>query len=429
MKKILLTVLALAAVLTSCNEVVFPERPSGKGTLNLTLGFDAEDYIQVKSSDTEVDKSNFIITVYKLEDERGQASDWTKSWTYSEFPQALELAPGKFLITAASPETRVVGWDMPKYYGEQRFSIIEGVVTPVELICGISNMKVSVKLTDNFVDELCEYVISVTGEYESGRQTLTWTQDDFIGIRQSEKDGYFDVAKITVKITGKRTVDGTSPIPVSYEIKDGKARDHHILNIDAVVTGTASLLSLHVNNDFNERVEDIPFGGVPEVPVPDEEEDNPGAQKPEKPYMEWTTNPSFGITNIQDVMAGSADANLVIYAAGGIKTLNVWVSENFQEIVDGLTGNDAEGNKLHCLDLVNDTTLKANLVTFGVTSLPMLDQVKDQTCVPFPLTELVGLIRSTGFPEGDYVFTLELVDNADQKYEVSLTFYNPPYEN
>ena len=288
-------------------------------------------------------------------------------------------------------------------------------------------MKVSVKLTDNFVDELCEYVISVTGEYESGRQTLTWTQDDFIGVRQSEKDGYFDVAKITVKITGKRAVDGTSPIPVSYEIKDGKARDHHILNIDAVVTGTASLLSLHVNNDFNERVEDIPFGGVPEVPVPDEEEDDSGVQKPEKPYMEWTTNPSFGITNIQDVMAGSADANLVIYAAGGIKTLNVWVSENFQEIVDGLTGNDAEGNKLHCLDLVHDTILKANLVTFGVTSLPMLDQVKDQTCVPFPLTELVGLIRSTGFPEGDYVFTLELVDNADQKYEVSLTFYNPPY--
>ena len=98
-----------------------------------------------------------------------------------------------------------------------------------------------------------------------------------------------------------------------------------------------------------------------------------------------------------------------------------------QEIIDGLTGNDAEGNKLHCLDLVNDTTLKANLVTFGVTSLPMLEQVKDQTVVQFPLTDLVTLIRSTGFPEGDYVFTLELEDNSNQKYEVSLTFYNPAY--
>ena len=84
---------------------------------------------------------------------------------------------------------------------------------------------------------------------------------------------------------------------------------------------------------------------------------------------------------------------------------------------------------LHCLDLVNDTTLKANLVTFGVTSLPMLEQVKDKTSVPFPLTDLVTLIRSTSFPEGDYVFTLQLEDNANQKYEVSLTFYNPPYEN
>jgi hypothetical protein len=58
----------------------------------------------------------------------------------------------------------------------------------------------------------------------------------------------------------------------------------------------------------------------------------------------------------------------------------------------------------------------------------MLDQVKDKTEVQFPLTDLVGLIRSTGFPEGDYVFTLELIDNADQKYQVSLTFYNAPLE-
>lgn len=429
MKKILLTVLALAAVLTGCNEMVFPERPSGKGTLTLALGFDAEDYIQVKSSEIEVDKSNFIITICKLEDERGQASDWTKSWKYSEFPQSLELAPGKFKITAESPETRLVGWDMPKYYGEARFTIVEGVVTPVELECAISNMKVSVRLTDNFISELSHYVISVTGDYPSGRETLEWTQDDFVGISQSLKEGYFDVAKIIVKITGKRRVDGTSPIPVTYEIKDGKSRDHHILNIDAVVTGTANLLSLRINNEMNERTEDIDFAGVPEVPVPDEEEDDPGVQKPEKPYMVWETNPSFDVTNIQDVMDGKADANLVIYAAGGIKVLNVWVSENFQEIIDGLTGYDADGNKLHCLDLVNDTVLSGNLESFGITSLPLLDQVKDKTMVLFPLTDMVTLIRSTGFPEGNYVFTLELVDNADQKYEISLTFYNPPYEN
>ena len=428
MKKILLTILAVAAVMTSCKKEVFPERPSGKGTLTLLLGCEKGEYIEVKSA-TEVDKSNFNITIYKLEDERGQASDWSKSWVYSEFPEAVELAPGKFKITATSPETRTVAWDAPKYYGETEFTIVEDVITPVELECTLSNMKVSVKLTDNFIGELSEYVISVTGDYATGRETLEWTQADFTAGNQSPKDGYFDVAKLTVKITGKRAVDGTSPIPVTYEIKDGQARDHHILNIDAVVTGTANVLSLSVSDAVNERNEDIAFGGVPEIPVPDEDEDNTGEQKPEKPYMDWATNPSFATVNISDVMSGKADANLVIYAAGGIKVLNVWVSENFQEIIDGLTGTDADGNKLHCLDLVNDTTLKSNLVMFGVTSLPMLEQVKDQTSVPFPLTDLVTLIRSTAFPEGDYVFTLQLEDNANQKYEVSLTFYNPPYEN
>lgn len=435
MKKILLSILALAAVITGCKKTVFPERPSGKGTMTFNLTCDNGDYIVVKSS--EVDLSDFIITINKLEDERGQASDWTKSWTYSEFPEALELAPGKFRISAASTETRVVGWNAPKYYGETEFVIVEGVVTPVELECALSNMKVSVKLTDNFIGELSEYVISVTGDYAEGRLSLEWTQADFVNANQSEKDGYFDPAKLTVKITGKRAIDGTSPIPVTYEIKNGKARDHHILNIDAVVTGTANVLSLSVSDKTNDKVLDIPFGGLPEVPVPDEDEDdNQGAQKPEKPYMVWESNPTFGVTDIQDVMDGKADANLVIYAAGGIKALNVSVSDNFQEIIDGLVHADADHSEAnrecdvrHHMDLVNDVALHNTLSgTFGITSLPMLDQVKDKTEVQFPLTDLVGLIRSTGFPEGDYVFTLELIDNADQKYQVSLTFYNAPLE-
>lgn len=422
MKKILLTILAVTAVLTSCKKEVFPERPSGKGVLTFSLGCDESGYIEVKSSDTQVDMSNFNITVYKLEDEKGEASDWTKSWLYSEFPESVELAPGKFLITAVSPETRIVGWDAPKYYGEAEFTIVEDVVTPVDVVCTLSNMKVSVKLTDNFIGELSEYVISVTGDYESGRQSLEWTQADFTQGNVCDKAGYFDVAPLTVKITGKRAIDGTSPIPVTYEIKNGQARDHHILNIDAVVTGTANVLTLSVSNEVNERDENINFGGVPEVPVPDEDEDNSGEQLPEKPYMEWATNPSFATVNISDVVAGKADANLVIYAAGGIKALDVYVSANFQEIILGLTSPD--GN-IPYMDLVNNSYLKEQLVTFGVTSLPMLDQVKDKTEVPFYLTDMVTLIQEVGFPEGDYVFTLKLEDNFGQKYEVSLTFYNP----
>ena len=434
MKKILAIILAAAAVFTGCKKTVFPERPAENGTLTFSLACDKGDYIEVKSS--EIDLGNFIITINKLQDERGEASDWTKSWTYSEFPEALELAPGKFLISAASPETRIVGWNAPKYYGQTEFTIVEGVVTPVSLECFLSNMKVSVRLTDNFIGELSEYVISVTGDYAEGRQSLEWTQADFAEGTQSAKDGYFDPTNLTVKITGKRVTDGTSPIPVTYEIKNGKARDHHILNIDAVVTGTANVLNLSISNETNNREQDIPFGGIPEVPVPDEEEENTGGQKPEKPYMVWESNPSFAVTNINDVMEGKADANLVIYAAGGIKALNVSVSDNFQTIIDGLvhadashSGEDKECDIRHYMDLVNDVALYNTLSgTFGITSLPMIDKVKDKTIVEFPLTDLVTLIRSTGFEEGDYIFTLELIDNADQKYQVSLTFYNPPVE-
>lgn len=421
MKKILLTFVALAAVLTGCKQTVFPERPSENGTLTLDLSCGENEYV-VKSDDQSVDMSDFIVTINKLQDELGQESEWTKSWAYSEFPESLELAPGKFIISARNPEEAVVGWDMPKYYGEAEFTIVEGVVTPVELICSLANMKVSIHLTDNFVGEMSDYVITVTADYESGRQTLQWTESDFVTSKECSKAGYFDVAKLTVKITGHRAVDGSAPLPVTYEIKDVAARDHHIINIDAVVTGTASILQLQVDATVNDRYQDVEFGGIPEVPVPDEEEEQPGEQKPEKPYMSWASNPSFEVINIADIVAGKKDANLTIYAAGGIKALDVYVSENFQEIIMGLTSPD---KNVPYMDLVNNAYLKEQLVTFGVTSLPMLDQVKDKTEVPFYLTDLVTLIQQVGFPEGDYVFTLKLEDNFGQKYEVSLTFYNP----
>lgn len=423
MKKILLTVLAAVAVLTSCKQMVFPERPSEKGTLTLDLRSGQTEYL-VKSGDSQVDFSDYVITINKIQDEFGEESSWTQSWTYSEFPQVLELAPGKFTISAASPETRIVGWDMPKYYGETEFTIIERVVTPVELVCSLSNMKVSLELTENFIGELSDYAISVTGDYNTGKESLVWTEADFAASALSAKSGYFDVANLTVKITGHRAIDGSAPLPVTYEIKNCAARDHHIIKIDAVVTGTASVLQLSVDNTLNDRNQDYEFGGVPEVPVPDEDEEQ-GGQKPEKPYMTWLTNPSFETINIGDVVAGKRDANLNIYAAGGIKVLNVSVSENFQEIILGLSSPE---QNVPYMDLVNNEYLKTQLEGFGITSLPMLDQVKDKTQVEFLLTDLVVLIQEVGFPEGDYVFTLHLEDNYDQKYEVSLTFYNPAVE-
>ena len=213
-----------------------------------------------------------------------------------------------------------------------------------------------------------------------------------------------------------------STATLAYEIKNVAARDHHILFVDAYVTGQ-SQMTLSIDSSVNDHFVNVVMPGIDpddtnvedDIEVgwgqPEEEPDQPGVEQPAAPSLTWEANPDFEKLDIVDGM----NVELTVYAPAKIKEFIVRVSDNFLPAIQMLVPG------IEYLDLINDQPTKDALGTM----LPVGDQLYGQTEVLFSLSKLVPLIASVGNPGEDYVFTLEVTDELDQTLVKDVFFYNP----
>lgn len=424
MKKIIYTTLMAAAMLfAGCGQEIV-ESPAG---LQLKLATDDSFVEKVVKSESAVDVNTFVVN---LEKKDGKVS---MSWVYGEMPSLVELSPGEYTVTVSSPSEEVLGWETPVYGAVKDFEIVEGTVTPAEVICTLQNMKNSVYCSQHLIDELTTYEVKVANQ----DGFLVWSADE-VGvytenengektiIREPAKHAYFTVASLTVNVNGYREVDGTTAT-LSYEIKNVAARDHHILYVDAYVTGE-SQMSLSIDGSVNDNSVNIMMPGIDpdDSNIEDdievgwgEPEDEPEIEIPEielpaAPSVVWEANPDFQKLDIADGM----NVELIIYAPAKIKEFIVRVSDNFLPAIQILVPG------VEYLDLIGHEETMAALGSM----LPVGEQLLGQTEVLFSLSKLVPLIASVGNPGEDYVFTLEVTDELDQKLVKAVEFYNPVTE-
>ena len=137
MKKILFIALAIAAVvLSGCRKQTPEAQLSG---LQLKITTEQGDYFdKIVKSSTEIDINSFVVTISKKD------GKFSNTWTYGELPSLVELSTGEYTVTVTSPEAAPVAWDTPVYGGTKDFAIVGGVITPLELVCTLQNMKNSV---------------------------------------------------------------------------------------------------------------------------------------------------------------------------------------------------------------------------------------------------------------------------------------------
>ena len=427
MKKILITILSAMVFMTSCDNAKQPvTSPSAIGSFCLSVTCDSDNYtdklMRVKSGNSEViDLDMFTVQMTKLFDEYGAPAVWTNTWIYSEFPEVIELSPGQYKIKVASPEVDRTSTVAPIFTAEKKFTIVEGQVTSLDLVCQITNMKVTVAPTANFFTELRDFTISVTAEYE-GLDTpvsVSWSDADFVangdGTYSTSKVAYFEAAPLSVMVSGYRTLDGTdAALRKPIVISDVAPRDHHILNVDVQVTGDVKSSLIIVDPTLNDpKNENIVVPGFEEIPIPDEkpEEDEP-TQTVEKPYMVWAANPDFNVYMIPENPSVVID----IYAPGKISEFKIYVSGSptFEEIISGLAGDDH-------MDLINNTDLAAMLGGMFPNFPSGAEKLLGQTYVEFDLSEMVDLIPGVD-SENTVVFTLIIVDEAGNTYERPVSF-------
>lgn len=423
MKKIIYTALMAAAmVFAGCEEKPVETLPTG---LQLRVSADGASVDKIVKSESSIEVNDFVINIEKKD---GKMS---KTCAYAELPALLELSPGEYSVIVSSPSEEALGWESPVYSGTKDFEIVEGKVTAIDLICTLQNMKNSVYCSQHLIDELTTYEVKVANE----DGFLVWSADE-VGvytenengektiIREPAKYAYFTVAPLTINVDGYRQVDN-STATLSYEIKNVAARDHHILYVDAYVTGHSEM-RLSIDSSVNDNAVNVIMPGIDpddsnvddDIEVgwgqPEEEEDQPEIELPAAPSLVWEANPDFEKLDIVEGMS----VELAVYAPAKIKGFIVRVSDNFLPAIQMLVAG------IECLDLINH---QPTIEALG-TMLPVGDQLYGQTEVQFSLSKLVPLIATVGNPGEDYIFTLEVTDELDRTLVKDVPFYNPVIE-
>lgn len=416
MKKILFAMSAAAVMFAGCKKTEITTSEAGLGSVSFSISSDNAEYV-TKAELPQVDVNTFKVKI------TGKDNGYSEEWaSVSEMPEVLELVSGNYTVTATSPDAKPVAWDQPVYGGSQDFTVMVGKVSNVNLKCSITNMMVTINPTGDFLNELTGWNVTVSSE--DGH--LTWTRTEY----DEGKAAFFDVAPLNVLVKGER-FDGTEVIQQTLIIDEVAAKDHHIINLDAKVTGSIEEGGLHltVDNTVNDRNENINIPGLEEIPV----EDEPGTEEPggetgdeedpqpsTAPVMEWASNPTF------ETMPISSDMDVVINisAQEKIKAFVVKVespSAEFLATVSAMVSPEnahLDENYVN-LDLINDATAIAMLSSL----MPTGDALKGQTSVDFSLSELVPMINGFSPASGSiHTFTLSVTDEKDQTLSKPVSF-------
>lgn len=423
MKRSIITILAAAAVLAGCSK---SKVESGTGTFmlkSLTANTELNDKnVSTKAMPSELaDVDNFTITIAST-----LTGGSSQTYKYAEIAdKAIELPQGSYSLTANSAGNATAAWDQPIFYGTKEFSIVAGAVTPIEVKCYLTNVVVSVKCSETFLTELSEYEIKVTG---ADGNFLTWDKTNI------SNDGYFTPSDLEIRIDGVRSLDN-SQASLSGKIKNVKAKDHIILNVDAKLTGETSKITLTVDGSVNDRQEDLFIDGFEEIEIPDPTPD-PGTdptdptdpkptdpEKPAAPTMTWAANPDFDVMELAETM----DVQINISAPGKIKSFVVNVNSPALNTLlpDMVSPENVKSDGSVDLDLINDSVAIENLSSL----LPTGDKLKGQTSILFELSNLVPMIYAITSADPDtydntnHVFTLKLSDESDQTLSKEVSFH------
>ena len=383
MKKILFAISTAAVMFAGCKKTEITTSEAGLGSVSFSISSDNSEYVT----------------------------------SVSEMPGVLELVSGNYTVTATSPDAKPVAWDQPVYGGSQDFTVMVGKVSNVNLKCSITNMMVTINPTDDFLNELTGWNVTVTSE--DGH--LTWNRTEY----DEGKAAFFDVAPLNVLVKGER-FDGTEVIQQTLIIDEVAAKDHHIINLDAKVTGDVNGIQLVIDNTVNDREQDINVPGFEEIPVEGGDqggeeggnEENPAPST--APTMVWAENPDFA----QTPLASEMSVNIQILAPEKIKEFIVRVESptaGFMGAVAAMVSpeNNHSSEGYVDLDLINDAVAVENL---GML-LPTGDALKGQPQVDFPLSELVPMIAGFSPEQGTvHSFTLNVTDEKDQMLSQKLSF-------
>ena len=323
-------------------------------------------------------------------------------------PNTIDIAPGSYTIEAGSTSAADAAWNQPVYYGTQQFDVKAGDVLSLSVTCSLSNMKVTVTCTDNFFNEMeDDFEIAIT----NGKGTLIYNKAKI----EAGESGYFSVGTLTIDLTAKRKGTGDKIID-HRSISDGAAKDHFILNFDAVLTGEIGLGANGITLDYtlNNREEHIIVPGEDETPVdPD----------PEDEYLPTITGDGIG-TPITISQSGSkpekVDINIATLNGKTISDILVSIAHTdvtFSGMILTM-GLDGEFSIVN-FDDENGAVRKTTLVEeLKLIEDPEISPIKGQTSYTFGIG---GFMEALSAFTGTASFEIKVIDSDNKEASATCT--------
>lgn len=103
--------------------------------------------------------------------------------------QKIVIPVGTYTVAVSSNQTEEAGWEKPFYAGSEEITVKAGEITAAQVICKITNTKVTVEYADSLALYFSNYETTVSNSSGS----LLYTRDEY-------RAGYFKAEKLTAKL-------------------------------------------------------------------------------------------------------------------------------------------------------------------------------------------------------------------------------------
>lgn len=234
------TVLLLVSCANEENQV-----DSGYGSINVKVSADYQ-VVPVTRSTTEItETTNPDVSEFALKLVSADGS-FSRAWdSLADFDPAEKIPVGTYTMSAYYGNLEEEGFDKPYYLGQSDVAVRYRENTPVDILCTLANVKVTVEYSDAFKKYFADYATTIHAD-----------EGDYIKFEKEEtRAAYVKPGKITIQTYLKKQ-NGIESTFEPAAIENAQPRQHYRIKLD-IADNAAGEAQLSIS--FDETTETQPI--------------------------------------------------------------------------------------------------------------------------------------------------------------------------
>lgn len=249
LNKILL--LALTLLLTiSCNTEITVLSSNQDGVLCLALDYDPSVIlVRTKAGTADIE---YNVTIKNAAD-----NSVIREIEKYNVMDTVHLEKGAYLVEVTSGKNSVAAFNSPFYSGSTQVTVEPGIHTTAKVICTLSNVKITVEMSETIVKNFTRYDVEFKNDSTSSN-SLYYSTDS---INSKSCAGYMScTGKLFYKFHFTNTDGDSFDSPCWSEIDEVKPKNHYHLTVDISTdksTKGSALLSVAIDDAMIKRSHDF----------------------------------------------------------------------------------------------------------------------------------------------------------------------------